>query len=482
MLIISSAKAQINFENIYTTGGYDYVRAITQTYDSGYVTIGSTEGNFGLSDLYLLKVTPYGDIQWGKRYGGNNVDFGQDIIETYDSNLMTVGYTNSNTNSDYDIYLVKTNSLGDSIFTKTIGWNDWDFAYSLEETNDSGYIIAGETYQNGNSDALLIKTNSNGDTLWTKTYGGTNDDMFKEIIIASNGDFIMAGKTQSFGNQEQAYIVRTDNLGNIIWQNNYGNAQNDFAKSLIEISTGEIIFAGATNTPPEADYDNWIVKIDANGNYVWDSKTEDFGGSPTVQNDDYYEKIIEIKDSIIAGGNRSYTYSDPGDVYLEVQNKGMNSGRFFLKFISAEHESIFDMKKCKDGGVILASTTEGFSLGGASIYLIKTDSSLNFPESVATTISTKIDVSSIDDKTIQHGIRITCFPNPASDNINFNIINQSKSYSIKITDIAGKTIDIIKSNHSSLKYNTQKLKNGIYLANFTLNNTFVGQIKIIINK
>jgi hypothetical protein len=483
LILFGSLKSQMNFENSYSTGGYDYARAITQTSDSGYVTVGSTEGNFGLSDLYLLKIFPNGDIQWGKRYGGTNVDFGQDIIETYDSNLMIVGYTNSNINSDYDIYLVKTNALGDSIFTKTISWNDWDFAYSLQETADSGYIIAGETYQNGNSDALLIKTNSNGDTLWTKTYGGANDDKFEKVIIAANGDFIMAGTTESFGNQKQAYVLKTDNSGNIIWEKNFGNAQDDFAKSIIEISTNELLFAGATNTPPETDYDNWIVKIDANGSFVGNSKVTDFGGSPTVQNDDYYETIIEIRDSIVAGGNRSYKYSDPGNVYLEIQNKIINSGRTFLKFVSEDFESIHDIKKCKDGGIILACSSEGLSSGGSSIYLIKIDSNLSFPSDAANSISTKFDVSSVEDQTTKNEIiKIICYPNPASNNISFNIQNDNKNYKIIITDITGKTIDVITNSLAKINYNISKLKNGIYLANFYLNDTFVNQTKIIIYK
>lgn len=482
-LVLSNAKAQINFENVYTTGGYDYVRAIVQTYDSGYVTVGSSEVNSQLSDLYLLKVTPNGNIQWGKRYGGNNIDWGQDIIETYDSNLLIVGYTNSNTNSDYDIYVVKTTPLGDSIYTKTIGWNDWDFAYSVKETADSGYIIAGETYRNGNSDAVLIKLNQYGDTLWSKTYGGTGDDKFEQIIIAANGEFIITGVTESFGNQQQVYLVRTDNLGNIIWENNYGNAQNDFAKSLIEISTGEIYLAGATNTPPYPDYDNCIFKIDANGSYLWESKTEDYGPVPIPQNNDYYESIIEYKDSIVAGGNRTYDNSNPGNVYLEIQNKGINTGRYFLKYISAYFESIYDMKECKDGGIIIAASTEGFSYGGASIYLLKLDSNLNFPSSDASTISTKIDISSIENKTsVKKGHKIICYPNPTKSIINFYIENNNEPLKIVITDITGKQNDIIKSLSSIVKYDTYKLKNGIYFASFFINDTFVNQQKIIINR
>lgn len=484
LILFNNIKGQVNFENSYTTGGYDYARAITQTSDSGYVTVGSTEGNFGLSDLYLLKITPNGNIQWGKRYGGNNVDWGQDIIETYDSNLMIVGYTNSNINSDYDIYLVKTDASGDSIFTKIIRWNDWDFAYSIQETQDSGYIIAGETFRNGNSEALLIKTNSNGDTLWTKTYGGANDDKFEKIIIASNGDFIMAGTTESFGNQKQAYIVKTDDNGNIIWEKNFGNAQNDFAKSVIELNTGDIYFAGATNTPPEPDYDNWIVKISSSGIILNDSKITDYSPSaPTVQNDDYYEALIEIRDSIIVGGNRSYKSSDPGDVWFEVINKPLNNSRFFFKFISEDFESIHDIKKCKDGGVIFACSSEGLSSGGSSIYIFKLDSNLSFPSEHANSITTKIDVSSIKNNTItQNTSKIKCYPNPASNNINFNVQNNFKEYKIVITDITGKQIDLIKSSLAIHNYNTHLLKNGIYLASFFLNDTFVSQTKIIITK
>lgn len=485
LFVFINTKAQINFENSYSSGGYDYARAIVQTFDSGYVTVGSTEGNFGLSDLYLLKVDKTGEIMWGKRYGGSNIDWAQDIIQTYDSNLMVVGYSNSNSSSDYGIYLVKTDYNGDSIYTKTINWDDWDFAYSLQETADSGYIIAGETYQNGNSQALLIKTNKEGDTIWTKTYGGANDDKFEKVIITASGDYLMAGTTESFGNQKQAYIVKTDNLGSIIWEKNYGNAQNDFAKSLLELSTSEIVFTGATNTPPETDYDNWTVRLDALGNIIGDSKVPDYTQTgPTEHNDDYFEAIVEVKDSLIFGGNRSYNFSNQGNLYCEITNKPINAGRWFLKFASYEFESIHDIKKCSDGGVIFVCSSEGLGIGGSSIYLIKIDSNLTFPSHQSTSITNKNDISSIDDNIVVNKKNsFICYPNPTQGMLYFNINNSKlKNSEITITDLAGKKLESITPTEQNISLDFSSYNNGIYLASLMVNNSFVKQVKIIISK
>jgi hypothetical protein len=484
LLICTQSKAQINFENSYNTGGFDYARAIIQTYDSGYVTVGSTEGNFGLSDLYILKINPTGDIIWAKRYGGSNVDWGQDIIETYDSNLMMIGFSNSSINNDYDIYLVKTDRNGDSLYTKKISWNDWDFAYSLKETPDSGYIIAGETYQNGNSQALLIKTNKGGDTIWTKTYGGSGNDKFEKVIITASGDFIMAGTTESFGNQKQAYIIKTDSVGNVVWEKDFGNAGNDFAKSLLELSNGEIVFVGATNTPPETDYDNWIVRLNTLGVQVFDNKIIDHSSPPTQHNDDYFEAIAEIRDSLIAGGNRSYEYTEPGNVYFTLSDKTTsNWGRSLIKYASTEFESIHDIKKCKDGGIIFASSTESSGSNGSNIYLIKIDSNLVYPSEFYNSITKKYDISSIENNTNTNKIvEFYTYPNPTQGILNFKIKSNRQNNQIVITDITGKQIKTFKNINSNFQYNFAKYKNGIYLASLLVNDRFVKQIKIIISK
>jgi len=164
---------QTTFFNSYGGAGNDYGKSIITTIDTAYAIIGATESfGSGNTDMYLFKIDSLGNLLWSKTYGGANLDWGMDLKQTIDTGYILTGYSNSES-WDYNIYVIKTDALGDSLWTKTYGGNDWDFSYSIATTIDSGYIIAGETYSYGYglSDGYAIKLDSLGDTLWTKTFG-----------------------------------------------------------------------------------------------------------------------------------------------------------------------------------------------------------------------------------------------------------------------------------------------------------------------
>ncbi len=120
-----------------------------------------------------------------------------DLVETTDKGFLLCGYSNSNT-INYDGYVVRTNSLGETLWEKKIGGSDWDFFNSVTTTSDGNYILAGETfsYGNGQSDAYYVKVNDNGDTLWTKTIGTQYKEKFNTVLECSNGDLLFAGKKE----------------------------------------------------------------------------------------------------------------------------------------------------------------------------------------------------------------------------------------------------------------------------------------------
>ena len=186
---------QTTFFNSYGGQGNDHGKSIITTIDTAYAVIGATESfGSGNTDMYLFKIDSLGNLLWSKTYGGSNVDWGMDLKQTVDTGYILTGYSNSDS-WDYDIYVVKTNSVGDSLWTNTYGGSDWDFSYSIATTIDSGYIIAGETYSYGSglSDGYAIKLDSLGDTLWTKTFGGAGKDVFKDVIETKSGDLLFAG-------------------------------------------------------------------------------------------------------------------------------------------------------------------------------------------------------------------------------------------------------------------------------------------------
>src|ERR1035437_7667261 len=196
----NKSSSQVKFEQILGGTGYDYGYSVIQTYDKGYVFAGSTTSyGSGNSDAYILKTDSLGVMLWQKTFGDINIDQAYSIKETTDSGLVIAGFTNSFGYGGYDMYVIKTDKNGNAIWTKTYGGTNWDFAYSIEPTTDGGYIIAGGTYSfgKGNEDMYLVKTNSTGDTLWTKTYGGANEDEAKSVKQTTDGGYMTVGYSEN---------------------------------------------------------------------------------------------------------------------------------------------------------------------------------------------------------------------------------------------------------------------------------------------
>jgi hypothetical protein len=301
-----------------TLGGnnHDEVEAIQQTSDGGYIIAGSTNiGSFisGANDVYLIKTDAGGNKIWEKTFGGNKSDFATSIQQTIDGGYIIAGYTSSFGNVYPDIYLIKTDAGGNKLWEKTLGGNGDDAAHSIKQTVEGGYIIAGSTksYGNGVNDVYLIKTDANGNRAWEKTFGGNSSDSANSIQQTSDRGYIIAGSTNSYGNGENdVYLIKTDAGGNRVWEKTFGGNSSDSANSIQQTSDRGYIIAGSTNSYGNGENDVYLIKTDAGGNRVWE-KT--FGGNSS----DSANSIQQTSDRgyIIAGYTRSFG-NGSGDVYI----------------------------------------------------------------------------------------------------------------------------------------------------------------------
>jgi hypothetical protein len=474
--------AQIKFEYSYSTGRNDQARAITQTIDSGYAVVGSTVSYEGNTDIYLMKTDQFGTFLWAKRYGELGMEWGQDIVETTDSGLAILGYGHNN--GVYDMLFIKTDKNGDSLFTKFIGEVDWDFGYALKQTPDKGFILVGETYKTGASKAYLVKIDSNGNTEWKKTFGGILKSKFEDVIIARNGDFIMAGETQAFGNGKQVYIVRTDSLGNLLWEKNYGNPGTDFAKSITQTNTSDFVFAGGTNTPPYTDLDNWAGKIDSTGNLIQSQVVIDYSPTPpSTQNNDWNETVVKHNDSLVFAGQRSYNNGEPGNIYIYRYSNEINTGGYkddFQKFISPNIETVYDSKMTYDNGVIFACTAEFMDSSESNIYLIKLDSTMTYPHPYYNSLSHQKDYTSISKK--EKKIDFSIYPNPSISitNINLGKFNE-ELVTITIFDSYGKLILNESTSETNYLFDVSNYNSGVYFVRVN-SKDFVTTKRLVISK
>jgi len=262
------------FEGI---GYVQYGYCVKQTSDGGYIITGATN-NFGLSyivDVYLIKTDANGNSLWIKAFGGTNDDeWGHSVQQTTDGGYIIVGVTQSFGAGNNDVYLIKTDGNGNSLWTKTFGGTSQDEGYSVQQTSDGGYIITGlsSSPDTGDPDVYLIKTDANGNSLWTKTFGGASPDEGYSVQQTSDGGYIIAGKTQSSGaSVHEVYLIKTDANGNSLWTKTFGGGvgyQNyeESGYSVQQTSDGGYIIAGTTTVVSADDPDVYLIKTDGNGN------------------------------------------------------------------------------------------------------------------------------------------------------------------------------------------------------------------------
>ena len=208
-------------------------------------------------------------VRFAKTYGGTNWDGAFSVQQISDGGYILAGYTNSFGAGNFDLFLIKTDASGNVQWAKTYGGTSWDEAYSVRQTLDGGYIVAGWTnsFGAGGADILLIKTNASGNVQWAKTYGGTSNDYAYSVQQTSDGGYIVAGYTESFGaGGVDVFLIKTYANGNLQWAKTYGGTGYAYAYSFQHTSDGGYILAGYTNSFGAGSWDIFFVKTDANGN------------------------------------------------------------------------------------------------------------------------------------------------------------------------------------------------------------------------
>jgi predicted secreted protein len=307
-----------------TFGGLvkDGVRSIQQTSDNGYI-IGGYADSYGYPghDVWLIKTDDEGNEEWDSIFGGLASDAAFSVIQTSDQGYIALGYVDSYGAGSHDIWLIKTDLFGNEEWNRTFGTFEWDLGYSVQETNDGDFIIIGTTksYGSGGQDAWLIKTDEFGNEVWNKTYGGANNDWGSSVVMTDDGGFLLTGDTRSYGpGGYDIWIIKTDKYGNEQWRRIYGDSESDdTGYSLKKTSDGGYIITG-TKTSFDTDLtDVWLIKTDVDGYMQWNLTID--GGF-----DDWSYSVDETNDGgyIITGLTNSFGSGDY-DLWLikvEVEN------------------------------------------------------------------------------------------------------------------------------------------------------------------
>ena len=220
---------------------------------------------------------------WAKLYGGSLDDEAAALVQTGDGGYAIAGTTSSFGAGNADFWLIKTDANGNVEWNQTYGWAEADSAYSMVQTSDGGYAIAGETisFGAGDSDFWLVKVDSSGSIQWNRTYGEPTADGANSIIQTSDGGYALAGYSTGNNASKDLWFVKTDSSGNMQWNRTYGGSRWDEAASVIQTSDGGYALAGTTNSLSDDTYiphDCWLVKTDSDGNRIWNKTYDGDGG------------------------------------------------------------------------------------------------------------------------------------------------------------------------------------------------------------
>ena len=321
-LIKTDAEGKELWNRTFGGPNSDVVLSVRQTPDGGYILCCGTESyGAGWSDIWLIRTDAKGNKLWDKTFGGPYRDSAPSFQQTPDGGYVLAGWTGGSWTDNADIWLVKVDAEGEKLWEKTFGGSSTDLAYSVQYTSDRGYILTGVTksYGAGGYDIILIKTDSEGEKQWEQTFGGSGDDEAYSVLQTSDGGYIIAGFTTSFGTgKRDMWVIKVNARGQKQWDLISGGTNDDTAISIRQTLDGGYIVAGFTASFGAGKRDIWVVKINARGQKEWDLT---IGGS----DNDVATCIQQTSDGgyIVAGWTGNWD-GDADVLLVKIYEKGVS--------------------------------------------------------------------------------------------------------------------------------------------------------------
>jgi hypothetical protein len=268
-LIKTDFNGNLIWNRTYGGPGTDWMWSIVETYDGGYTMVGRTNSfGAGENDFWLMKTNSEGSLEWNKTIGYEGDERARFLVNTPDGGFLLLGWTSSFGMGEVDYWVVKTDSFGNPQWNKTYGGELGDRGIAIAKNEDNSYILAGSSssFGAGNSDIWLVKIDGSGNQLWNKTYGGSEGESVRSILTTNDGGYAFVGYTYSFGAGDQdCWFVKTDSMGNIIWNQTYGGTAHEALQSIEKIEQGGYLLSGFSASDGSTDTDVILIKTDQQG-------------------------------------------------------------------------------------------------------------------------------------------------------------------------------------------------------------------------
>ncbi len=451
-IAVTSSWAQPDslWSRTYGGAGTDFGYAVVAIEDGGYVLAATTNSvGAGDYDLWLIKTDGVGDSLWCHTFGGSQAEYVGNAGHTADGGYFITGFTWSFGAGNIDYWMVKTDANGDSLWSRTYGGPQMDQLYWGQQTFDGGFILAGYTssFGSGGRDFWLVKTDANGDSLWSKTFGGLLHDGCTYVIQTADSGYALCGIARSFGDSEgDFWLVKTDANGDSLWSRTFGNPWEDMPWCVRQTADGGYVITGRT-ARSGGNTDLWLVKTNAEGDSLW-SLT--------------YGNVIEGEAgvSVIQNGDGGYTIagqSDSTDGDFLLLRTDVHGGVLWHRtFGGPTWDEAYDIQPTPDGGYIIAGLTESFGAGGQDVWLVKTG-----PDPLSAGERPAIHPASYT---------LSAFPNPfnPATTIAFDL-PRAGDISLRVFDLLGREVAVLKdgmmeAGTHQVAFDGSGLGTGIYFA------------------
>ena len=341
--------------------GNDDCHKVVATSDGGFALAGTTTSfGSGIQDIWLLKANANGDSMWSRTFGGTSDDQGKVVLETLDNGLLVGGGTSSSGSGGMDMMIVKTDSDGNTEWSQVIGGTGSDICYSAVQTTDSGYAVAGVLSPTGMSSNFgLVKLSASGAILWSRSFGGAGIEICNSIQQTSDGGYILGGFTNSFGLGNFDYwLLKTDANGDSMWSRTLGTPLSDTGTSVVQSSDGGYVIAGYANSGGALGIQFLVFKTNSSGTSQW---ARGFGGTMT-------DRCNSIQQSQDGGYFLIGTYNNDFGL-LKIASNGDSLWLSTVRGSNADEA--FGLAETVDGGLALAGVTNSFGAGATDMWLAK---------------------------------------------------------------------------------------------------------------
>ncbi len=361
----SAGFAQVTWQRAYGGYGVSEGHGIRETSDHGFIVVGST-GSFGTgaSDIYVLKLDSLGVRQWSKTFGGPSIDQGWAIRPLADGGYVLTGYSDAGAGHGFDGLVMRLDAMGEATWEYTYGTGGWDFLYDVEVLTD-GFVAVGGTYRAGTAgeQAWVVRLDTEGNLLWERILGGEDATEARSVRRVAGDSLVIVGSWGLPDGSRDAFLAKFDLDGNQLWHTTLSEVGDNVGYSVAELSDGAYALGGFSTLV--AGRSMLLAKVGSTGVPQWVNHID--GGTGEWEGRSIRE---DYSGGLVLSGITT-SYGNGAEDFYMARTDALGYWVSGPSFGTAAGEQCWDMDLVSDGGYVMVGTTWGAEMNHSSVYVVK---------------------------------------------------------------------------------------------------------------